>query len=184
MGLDYTNGCVNFRDVGGYINLITNTNQFVKGKLFRGGSIDYVKNHNEIQNAKTIINLRNSIDDVLFQAEYCHFPMSNKIEKYDTSQKEVQIWLNQIIKIFEDPELKFPVFVHCLSGKDRTGIVIAAILSIIGVKKEIIIEEYLLSEGEVQEKWIEQALNGMQDLNAYFNRVNLVEVRRNLKELL
>lgn len=40
MGLDYTEGCVNFRDFGGYVNLIAGQNLLPEGKLYRGGSID------------------------------------------------------------------------------------------------------------------------------------------------
>jgi protein-tyrosine phosphatase len=184
MGLDYTDGCVNFRDVGGYINLINDKKILQEKRFLRGGSIDYVKMPSEIGHAKTIINLRNGADEAAFDAEYLHFPMSNKIEKYDTSQKEVNIWLNQIVKTFENPNVKFPVLIHCLSGKDRTGIVIAAILLIIGIKQEIIIEEYLLSEGEVKEQWIQLAMDGMQDVDAYFNRIDLQNVRKHLTKKL
>ncbi len=184
MGLDYTDGCVNFRDVGGYINLILGEKKLHENQLLRGGSIDYVKTLDEIGQAKSIINMRNGADEAAFDAEYLHFPMSNKIEKYDTSQKEVKIWLNQIIKTFENPAIQFPILVHCLSGKDRTGIVIAAILLIIGIQKEIIIEEYLLSEGEVKVEWIQLAMDGMQDVDMYFNRINLQNVRKNLRKQL
>lgn len=184
MGLDYTDGCVNFRDVGGYINLILGEKKLHENQLLRGGSIDYVKMPSEIGHAKSIINLRNGADETAFNADYLHFPMANKIEKYDTSQKEVKIWLNQIIKTFENPDVQFPVLVHCLSGKDRTGIVIAAILLIIGIKQEIIIEEYLLSDGEVNVEWIQLAMDGMQDVDAYFNRLELHKVRENLTKYL
>jgi protein-tyrosine phosphatase len=181
MGLDYTDGCVNLRDVGEFINLICGEKVLKENQLLRGGSIDYVNTLDEIGNTKSIINLRNSQDPEIFTLDYFHFPMSNKIEKYDTSQKEVRIWLNQIIKTFEDPKLEFPVLVHCLSGKDRTGIVICVILLIIGIEKKIIIEEYLLSEGEVKIEWIQLAIDGIQDVETYFNRVDLKKVRENLK---
>lgn len=182
MGLDYTNGCVNFRDVGEFINLINNKNSLIEGKLFRGGSIDFVKNIDEIENVKTIINLRNGADSQDFDSDYFHFPMFNKVEKYDTSQKEVKIWLNQIVSIFENPNLKFPVFIHCLSGKDRTGIVISALLLILGVDEEIIKKEYLLSDGDVKEKWIELAIEGMREIEKYFDRVELIKVKENLNK--
>ena len=110
--------------------------------------------------------------------------MANKVEKYNTSQKEVKVWLNKILKTFENPDLKYPLLVHCLSGKDRTGIVIAAILLITGINKELIIEEYLLSEGDVKTEWINMALDGMQDIENYFNRIDLPKVRENLKNRL
>ena len=183
MGLDYTDGCVNFRDLGEFVNLICGQDILPLNKIFRGGSIDYVKNWEEIEKAKTIINLRNGQDYRTFDAEYLHFPMSNKIEKYDTSQKEVRRWLNQIIRTFENSELEYPVLIHCLSGKDRTGIVIAALLLILEIDQDTIIEEYLLSDGEVKKDWIKQAVNGMMYLEKYFENINLETVRKNIKTL-
>ena len=43
MGLNYTEGCVNFRDVGGFHNLILGTNRFAEKRIYRGGSIDFFK---------------------------------------------------------------------------------------------------------------------------------------------
>lgn len=90
MGLNYTDGCVNFRDVGEFINLINNEQLLAKNLLLRGGSIDYVNTLHEIGNASLIINLRNGSGSETLEANYFHFPMSNKIEKYDTSQKRSQ----------------------------------------------------------------------------------------------
>ncbi len=98
MGLDYTDGCVNLRDVGEYINLILGKEILKEKTLFRGGSIDYVYKMEEIHQVKTIINLRNGGDPELFDVDYLHFPMANKVEKYQTNQKEVRLWLNAIVK--------------------------------------------------------------------------------------
>jgi len=181
MGLDYTAGCINFRDVGEFINLILDKKVFLRGKLLRGGSIDYIQNLDEIENPKSIFNLRNGNDPNLVDIDYYHFPMSNKIEKYDTSQKEVRLWLNKIMSSFEFSDFKYPVFIHCLSGKDRTGIVIASILLILGINLETIKEEYLLSEGEVKKEWIELSIKGIDDVQTYFNRIDLKAVKNNLK---
>ena len=179
MGLNYTDGCVNFRDVGEYLELITGKALIPQGRLLRGGSIDHVKTHGEIDHAATIINLRNGEDVHTWDIDYLHFPMANKVEKYDTSQNEVRRWLNQIIRSLENPKLRLPVLVHCLSGKDRTGIVVAALLLIQGIDREVIIEEYLLSEGEVKKELIEQAMNGMMPLDVYFKGVDLQKVKAN-----
>ncbi len=180
MGLDYTDGCVNFRDAGEVLNLIAEQDVFPLGRIFRGGSTDYLKSKNEIADPQTIINLRKGTDVQTFDTAYFHFPISNNYEKYDTDQREVRQWLNSIVKTFEDPTLEYPVFVHCLSGKDRTGIVIAALFKIAEIPMEWIVEEYLWSEGEVKEERIAMAMAGMQNLKTYFNRVDLNLVRRNI----
>ena len=177
MSLDYTDGCVNFRDVGGYVNLILGEERLPEDHLYRGGSIDYVKEDSEIRFPKTIINLRNRPDYDGFDATYLHFPMDNKVEKYDTHLPEVRRWLNQILLELQNPDVRFPVLIHCLSGKDRTGIVVAAILMLLGIDENTIIEEYLLSEGEVDAEKISLSIDGMRDLKQYFNRIDLSRFR-------
>ena len=180
MGLDYTNGCVNFRDVGAFVNLILGEQRLAEGIIFRGGSIDYIRSEAEIEFPKSIINLRKRPDFDGVDAEYFHFPMANQVERYDTTQKEVRRWLNRIIGIFENPDLKYPVLIHCLSGKDRTGIVVAALLLILGLDRSTIVEEYMLSEGEVREELVNMALDGMKDVDRYFERTDLEKVRKNV----
>ena len=51
------------------------------------------------------------------------------------------------------------VVVHCHGGKDRTGIVVALLLSIAGVPRETIIEDYALSEAQLEPLhavWLEE----------------------------
>jgi len=159
-------------------NLILGEDFLPENTIFRGGSIDYIKNLDDIENVKTIINLRNGADYEAFNIDYYHFPMSNKVEKYQTNLKEVRIWLNSIIKVFEEDELKYPLLIHCLSGKDRTGIVVAALLTILGVDRKVIEEEYLLSKGKISVDLIRCSLNGLGNIEQYFNRINLVKIRR------
>ena len=118
-----------------------------------------------------------------YELDYFHFPMTNKIEKYNTALKEVRVWLNEILSVFEDTATVYPVLIHCLSGKDRTGIVVAALLLILGVEETVIEEEYLLSEGDVQLNWIRLAIQGMRNVDDYFNRINLEKIRNNIANL-
>lgn len=75
---------------------------------------------------------------------------------------------------------KILIYAKCLSGKDRTGIVVASLLLIWGIDEEVIVEEYLLSDGEVQSKLIRQAIVGIQNIEKYFDRVNIDTVIKNI----
>jgi len=94
--------------------------------------------------------------------------------------------LTTVLKIFEDEKLEYPVLIHCRSGKDRTGVVIAAILTILGVEAETIIEEFLLSKGTMREMMETHTLPPFTaqkggDLNAYYRKkVNLKKVKQNI----
>ena len=88
-------------------------------------------------------------------------------------------WLNAVTAaVAEAPDA--PILVHCASGKDRTGVVVAVLLLTLGVPREVIVEEYLLSEGAVERAWIEQALDGVGDVGRYLDRVDLGRVRGKL----
>jgi len=45
---------------------------------------------------------------------------------------------------------KTPCLIHCMSGKDRTGLIIAIILKAVGVPMPAIINDYEMSNGEYQ----------------------------------
>jgi protein-tyrosine phosphatase len=81
----------------------------------------------------------------------------------------------------ENENLKYPILIHCLSGKDRTGIVVAALLLILGLNENEIKEEYLLSEGEVKLELIQKSLDGMKNLEKYFDRIDIKKIRANIK---
>jgi protein-tyrosine phosphatase len=44
---------------------------------------------------------------------------------------------------------RYPAYVHCTYGRDRTGVVIALVLSALGVSREEILREYLMSRESV-----------------------------------
>lgn len=48
------------------------------------------------------------------------------------------------------------VVVHCTAGKDRTGVVIALALMAVGVDRELVIEDYARTEGNLAGEWLEE----------------------------
>jgi protein-tyrosine phosphatase len=184
MSLDYSKGCVNFRDVGECLNLLASRDVFPAGRLFRGGKLDFVETAEEIYCPGTIINLRKGHDpeNKRFRADYWHFPISNDHEKYDTTDRTVRCWLNDLLRCLAEDVLHLPVLFHCTSGKDRTGVAVAALLTVLGVERELIVQEYLWSAGEVQRNWIEGALQGIGNPSHYFRRINFPDLRRKVIE--
>jgi protein-tyrosine phosphatase len=73
--------------------------------------------------------------------------------------------------------VSYPLYVHCLSGRDRTGVVIAAMLTIVGFSKEQVLEEYFLSEGMEDRDQIYIAMAGFSQLENYFSGIDLTKVR-------
>jgi protein tyrosine/serine phosphatase len=45
------------------------------------------------------------------------------------------------LDILSDPE-RLPALIHCEQGKDRTGVIIAIILSACGVDRQVIVDDY------------------------------------------
>ncbi|MDN4474805.1 tyrosine-protein phosphatase [Demequina sp. SYSU T00192] len=43
-----------------------------------------------------------------------------------------------------------PVLVHCSAGKDRTGVSVALVLSLVGVERERIVEDYVATAGNMR----------------------------------
>ena len=52
---------------------------------------------------------------------------------------------SQALRVYAEPG-SLPLLVHCTQGKDRTGLVIALVLMILGVPTKAINHDYLLSQ--------------------------------------
>jgi protein-tyrosine phosphatase len=53
--------------------------------------------------------------------------------------------LSRALRVIADPDAA-PVVVHCMAGKDRTGVVCALALSLLGVSDEDIADDYAITE--------------------------------------
>jgi protein-tyrosine phosphatase len=190
----------NWRDVGVALHRLTGLWVVPKGRLFRCGTIDYIP-WTELGSPATIINLRMMEDKAqslsLPQAsavQLLHFPVANNLDKYNTNNKEIREWLVKVIQVFEHTHkdeddrvqttINYPVLIHCLAGRDRTGVLVAVLLRILGVEEEIVVQEFMLS-AEAKESDIRRALLPFRDnsgIERYFKRykVCLQKVRANL----
>ena len=63
-------------------------------------------------------------------------------------------------------ETNWPLLIHCSAGKDRSGIAIALILEALGVEREIIMEDYLLTNKVARTREQAKILSKEQDLRS------------------
>ena len=168
-------GCFNFRDIGGYLN--QDGRRVKKGLYFRAGRQDRMTNKDLAQlsdlNISTQIDLRKK-EEVLDQgrgpledmgAKYINISVipeggSEKLNKLvgDTGISGKRYlgylefgptsWLRLFGILAEEENL--PVLLHCTAGKDRTGVSTAFLLSVLGVSRDIIEADYLLTNFDTE----------------------------------
>ena len=56
--------------------------------------------------------------------------------------------LTEVFSLLVDPQ-RYPLVFHCAAGKDRTGIVAAVLLGLLGVDDETIVADYALSQANM-----------------------------------
>jgi protein-tyrosine phosphatase len=118
--------------------------------------------------------------------QHLYLPARNDCENYNTAQASVRDWLTQLMCAIADAErTPFPILFHCRAGRDRTGIAVAALLSILGVPETTIVAEFLLSD-KAPRNMIELALQGFAKaggIEKYFRRkVPLSAIRARFDE--
>ncbi|MGK3961935.1 tyrosine-protein phosphatase [Sorangium sp. So ce118] len=152
---------VNYRDVGEALGLWLDVSPIPAGRLLRGGRFDAMTAAGDLGSPGTILNLRRGPDPAhLTGVTYVHVAADDDIENYDTRQRRVRSWLGRALSVLATPELVWPVYVHCTSGRDRTGVVIAAALLAIDVPRQVVAEEYTLSDG-ADPAAIERSIDGI-----------------------
>jgi protein-tyrosine phosphatase len=158
---------LNFRDVGGYR---TAEGRLVRWRrLFRAGGLSQLTDADLAVlgdlGIATVVDLRSTAEwgmgrfpHETFPVSFHHLPIVEEIldpTRYDLPQgmmaaryrdyaREGGAMIARAISIVADPA-NHPVVVHCMAGKDRTGVVVALVLSLLGVDDETVAEDYALS---------------------------------------
>lgn len=137
----------NFRDVARSLSAWVSPPPFPLGRLMRGGKFDTLSSLEELGSPRTILNLRRGPDPDHLDVSLRHVPALDSMEIYDMGTPKVRRWLGEVLDVLVDPDLAWPVYMHCTSGRDRTGVVAATVLMLLDVPEDAIVREYMLSDG-------------------------------------
>jgi protein-tyrosine phosphatase len=163
-------GCVNFRDLGGYRTV--DGRQIGWRRLFRADGLNKLTPADRHQlvgmGLATVIDLR-TVDEAdqrgrfpvdMVPVRYFDLPLTDVLP----STEELPEWreasyvasryaqmvaqggaaLTRAIEVLASAD-SLPAVVHCSAGKDRTGVLSALVLAFLGVPDETIVEDYALS---------------------------------------
>lgn len=160
-------GLVNVRDLGGIRvrdGRVIRSRQVIRGDNPRNLTEQGQRDLSEVVGPAVMVDLRIQIEldregytVVHDPVRVVHLPMLPQAgvnqDQIDAGAADnlVDDYLRQIdvnapsiieaLRLIADPRNR-PVFVHCTAGKDRTGIVIAMLLSILGAEDEVIVADY------------------------------------------
>jgi protein-tyrosine phosphatase len=172
-------GCVNFRDLGGYAT--ADGRRIGWRRLFRADGLHRLSEADHLRltglGVATVIDLR-TVDEAesrgRFPLEqvpvrYVDLPLMDVIPATEEmpSWREASYVAARYAQMVDDgaPALTrafdelatagaLPAIFHCSAGKDRTGVLSALILAFLGVPDEVIVEDYALS-GPAMERLLE-----------------------------
>ena len=167
----------NFRDVGETINVLAGEDILKTGVLFRGGELGQVDDLEKICSPKTIINLRKGKDPVYDSATSLHLPAPDSMDVYLAQTGSNRKWIVSVLKAIADESIKPPFFIHCAAGKDRTGVMIGAILACLSIPRKVIAEDYELSTGLIHPELFSETLNAFEESD-YFRKLDIASMRR------
>jgi protein-tyrosine phosphatase len=165
----------NFRDVGGYRGLAGRTVRW--RRLFRSDSLHRLEGEDWERFAalgvRTVLDLRRTfeVEEYGRVADYEGLDYRNLVlehvdwkdvphpddtvherwlaDRYLNFTEDGRAALNTALSVIADPDAA-PVVVHCMAGKDRTGVTCALALSLIGVSDEDIAADYALTTVAMQ----------------------------------
>jgi protein-tyrosine phosphatase len=173
-------GCVNFRDLGGYRTADGRTVAW--RRLFRADGLNKLTDTDRNQltglGLTTVIDLRTldeaeqrgsfPVDEV--PVRYVSLPLTDVLPaaeelpdwgeaayvatRYGSMVAEGGHVLTEAIDVLASADA-LPAVMHCSAGKDRTGVLSALVLAFLGVPDETIVEDYALS-GAAMERLLER----------------------------
>jgi len=161
-------GSVNFRDLGGYST--GDGRRVAWRRLYRADGLTRLTDADlqvlTERGLVTVIDLRTSVERELgsfpadrLRVEMHHFPLLERIpdagsfemapgmlgDSYLDMVRDAGPQIGRAIRVLAS-DGAVPAVVHCAAGKDRTGVLSAVVLALLGVPDDDIAEDYALSE--------------------------------------
>ncbi len=169
-------GIHNFRPLRGYR---TATGAIAAGKVYRSGALELMTEEDRVYLAdtlgiRTILDLRHPDELAFIEGTHAMAErvLALSIFREDVSQEELIAELNglfgtgpsprrylhylevggdrlaQAFSLFAE-EANYPILVHCVAGKDRTGVLLGMVMDVLGCADEDIAHEYGLSDESI-----------------------------------
>ncbi len=160
-------GAVNFRDLGGYRNDQGDRTRW--RVLFRADGLSELSESDlavmrEI-GIRTVVDLRSGeeVEQSRFDVEahpvtFHHFPFVETLPDAEEFERTPVFFPAKYVQMVEEaaPQIvgaltalaapdALPAVFHCTAGKDRTGVLSALLLSLLGVPEETVVADYALS---------------------------------------
>jgi protein-tyrosine phosphatase len=162
-------GALNFRDIGGYPALSGSRTR--RGAVYRSDSLHFLTPDDlpafDALGIKSIYDLRRAGELAQHPGlrEHIHLELPNRdpLDEGESAglvtRRDGERWLladyrgmlasaaasfGELFSRLTDPG-RLPAVIHCLSGKDRTGLTVALLLTALGVEREIVLNDYQLT---------------------------------------
>jgi protein-tyrosine phosphatase len=106
-----------------------------------------------------------------------HLKFTDSTDTYDIKQSPTAAWISSVLQkiIVSKP----PVYIHCTSGKDRTGVVVACLLHVLGIPDDVILKEYKESKiGKLAPDHVAIALTELAKHDEWHQGVDLDKLRK------
>jgi protein-tyrosine phosphatase len=184
-------GAVNFRDLGGYAT--TSGDSVTKWRqLFRADGLGELTEADFATlrdiGIRTVIDLRaayelerGQFDVDAHPVAYHHVPFMESIPDPEEFDRRPDLLADQYLEMLDNaggqirttlevlagPDA-LPAVFHCTAGKDRTGLLSAIVLSLLGVPEDTVVADYALSQeamGRLKEKILRKYPDSAETLN-------------------
>ena len=186
-------GTYNFRDVGGYP---VPGGSVRSGKLFRSDALsrlgDEGRNYLGHLGVGTVVDLRDNDEVELFPDDLAGLEVQLvRLPVFEGSGRSQAVSDSTLRGLYEAILLHHKdalisalryiiaadqaVVIHCAAGKDRTGIVIALALSLIGVSREAVISDYARTQPNLEGEWV-ATMTGLAEKHGFEVTPRLMEI--------